>query len=100
MPLRLDARSSDFPERFEGFLAVKRAAEANVDSIVAAIVEDVRRRGDAALIEYTKRYDRVEFSAECTDEDRAGRKRPFDLRPFRGRLSDGRGKHELFLQPQ
>ena len=64
MPLRLDARSSDFPERFEGFLAVKRAAEANVDSIVAAIVEDVRRRGDAALIEYTKRYDRVEFAAE------------------------------------
>ena len=63
MPLRLDARSSDFAERFEGFLAVKRAAEANVDSIVAAILEDVRRRGDAALIEYTKRYDRVDITA-------------------------------------
>lgn len=65
MPLRLDARSSDFAERFEGFLAVKRAAETNVDSIVAAILEDVRRRGDAALIEYTRRYDRVDFTAEA-----------------------------------
>ena len=63
MPLRLDAHSDDFAERFEGFLAVKRAAEANVDAIVAAILEDVRRRGDAALIEYTRRYDRVDLGA-------------------------------------
>jgi histidinol dehydrogenase len=42
-------------------LEAKRESAADVDVIVAAIVEDVARRGDAALIDYTNRFDRVDL---------------------------------------
>ncbi|HTP84472.1 MAG TPA: histidinol dehydrogenase [Alphaproteobacteria bacterium] len=45
-------------------LAARDAEAANVDSVVAAILEDVRRRGDAAVVEYTNRFDRVNLTAE------------------------------------
>jgi histidinol dehydrogenase len=59
MPLRLDARAADFEARFASLLAAKREAAADVDAAVAAIIDAVRRRGDAALIEYTNRFDRT-----------------------------------------
>jgi histidinol dehydrogenase len=62
-PRRLDSRSPRFESDFAGLLALRGTAAANVDAVVAAILEDVRRRGDAALIEYTNRFDRVSFTA-------------------------------------
>jgi histidinol dehydrogenase len=62
MPLRLDARSSDFGRAFASLLATKRETAANVDGIVTAIIEDVRRRGDAAVIEYTERFDKLRLT--------------------------------------
>jgi len=62
MPLRLDARSADFPERFRAFLSVKREAAADVEAAVRAIVDDVKARGDAALIDYTAKFDRADLS--------------------------------------
>ncbi len=59
MPLRLDARKPGFERGFARMLARKRAAEANVDGAVAAIVAAVRRRGDKAVLAYTKRFDRL-----------------------------------------
>ena len=58
-PRRLDAAAPDFEQRFTELLAARAKAAANVEPIVAAIVEDVQRRGDAALIEFTKQFDRV-----------------------------------------
>jgi len=64
MPLRLDAREADFEVGFAAFLAQKRETDADVRRAVEAILEDVRARGDAAVLEYTARFDRQELTAE------------------------------------
>ena len=53
MPVRLDRSSADFDARFAQFLAAKREVSADVEASARAIVDDVARRGDAALIEAT-----------------------------------------------
>ncbi len=62
MPIRLDTRSPDFEKRFAAFLTARRAQEADVEEVVAGIIADVRARGDAALIEATRRFDRLELT--------------------------------------
>ena len=63
MPVRLDNSSADFDRRFERFLAAKREASADAERATRAIVEDVVARGDAALIEATRKFDRLEIDA-------------------------------------
>ena len=63
MPVRLDRSSADFDARFAQFLAAKREVSADVEASARAIVDDVARRGDAALIEATKKFDRLELAA-------------------------------------
>ncbi len=63
MPRRLDAKDPGFAAEFERLLEAKREASVDVGKRVAAILADVRGRGDAALIEYTKRFDRIELTA-------------------------------------
>ncbi|HLH93111.1 MAG TPA: histidinol dehydrogenase [Xanthobacteraceae bacterium] len=63
MPLRLDTRDADFAKRFAAFLATKREAAQDVEQAVRAIIADVVARGDEALIELTRRFDRVDLSA-------------------------------------
>ncbi|HMA13957.1 MAG: histidinol dehydrogenase [Bacteroidota bacterium] len=58
MPLRLDSAAAGFEAAFAALLAGKRETAADVDAAVAEIIAEVRRRGDAALIDYTKRFDR------------------------------------------
>jgi histidinol dehydrogenase len=62
MPIRLDARSADFPAKFRTFLDAKREASADVEQAVRAIIADVAARGDAALIELTQKFDRVDLA--------------------------------------
>jgi histidinol dehydrogenase len=47
----------DFERRIESLLASASAADAAVDAEVAVILRAVRDRGDAALVEYTNRFD-------------------------------------------
>lgn len=61
MAIRLDTRSSDFAQQFRAFLDTKREASADVETAVRAIVNDVARRGDAALKDYTLRFDRLDL---------------------------------------
>jgi histidinol dehydrogenase len=63
MPQRLDNSSKDFADRFRAFLAVKREVSADVVQTVRAIIADVAARGDAALIELTKKFDRLDLTA-------------------------------------
>ena len=63
MPIRLDARAPDFAARFRVFLDAKREASADVEQAVRAIIADVSARGDAALIEFTRKFDRVDVEA-------------------------------------
>jgi histidinol dehydrogenase len=61
MPIRLDTRDSDFAGRFRDFLDTERESAADVEQAVRAIVADVAARGDAALIELTKKFDRLDL---------------------------------------
>jgi len=61
MPVRLDRSSADFTERFAGFLAMKREVSADIESATRAIVDDVAARGDLALIEATRKFDRLDL---------------------------------------
>jgi len=63
MPVRLDQSSADFAERFADFLAIKREVSADIESAVRAIVDDVAARGDAALLEATRKFDRLDLDA-------------------------------------
>jgi histidinol dehydrogenase len=63
MPVRLDRASTDFDQRFGAFLAAKREVSADVERATRAIVDDVATRGDAALIEATKKFDRLDIAA-------------------------------------
>jgi histidinol dehydrogenase len=61
--LRLDARDPAFEPAFRDLLAMKREVSEDVETAVRAIIADVRTRGDAALAEYTARFDRVDLAA-------------------------------------
>ena len=64
MTLRLQTRQDKFQDRFTAFLADKREAAVDVDEQVADILDQVRRRGDTAVLEFTKKFDRVDFALE------------------------------------
>lgn len=57
MPLRLDASAPGFEKEFSAFLGRNRDTDENVDRVVAGIVADVRVRGDAAVVDYTAKFD-------------------------------------------
>ena len=59
--LRLDSRDGTFEQDFRALLAMKREVSADVDATVRAIIADVRTRGDAAVAEYTLRFDKVDL---------------------------------------
>ncbi|MEO8420174.1 MAG: histidinol dehydrogenase [Hyphomicrobium sp.] len=61
MPKRLQTRDSGFEAAFVAFLGEKREASDDVGAAVATILADVRARGDAALIELSKKFDRVDL---------------------------------------
>lgn len=61
MPIRLDSRSSDFAARFAAFLATKRETSEDVEQAVRAIIAEVRRDGDRALIDLSQKFDRIDL---------------------------------------
>ena len=86
MPMFLNSADADFEACFTALLALKREEAEDVDQAVAAIISDVRARGDQAVLELTARFDRLvltadrlafsaeEIAAECakvSDADRA-----------------------------
>lgn len=56
--LRLDASNADFDQRLDQRLAWHSVSDAEVETAVRDIIAAVRERGDAAVIEYTDRFDR------------------------------------------
>ncbi|PJI91189.1 histidinol dehydrogenase [Yoonia maricola] len=86
MPQFLSTIDADFEARFTTLLGAKREDSPDVDHVVAEIIADVRARGDAAVLELTAKFDRLELTpatmrfsaaeiaAECakvSDADRA-----------------------------
>ena len=61
MSLRLDFNAPDFEQSFAAFLTTKREVSADVDAIAAEIIARIQAEGDAALIDYTKRFDHLDL---------------------------------------
>ncbi|MEZ5754164.1 MAG: histidinol dehydrogenase [Paracoccaceae bacterium] len=64
MTFFLSTRDAGFEAEFAQLLSMKRDEAEDVDQAVAAIIADVRARGDQALLELTARFDRMELTAE------------------------------------
>ena len=62
MPQFLSTRAPGFEAAFTELLGAKREEAQEVDDAVGAIIADVRSRGDAALIELTARFDRLDLT--------------------------------------
>lgn len=64
MPTYLNTQDADFEARFAALLGQKREDSPDVDDTVAAIIADVRARGDAAVLELTARFDKLDLTPE------------------------------------
>ncbi len=82
----LDTQDCGFETAFQALLGAKREDSPDVDAVVAGIIADVRARGDAAVLELTAKFDRLQldaaglrfsaaeiedYCAQVSDEDRA-----------------------------
>ena len=63
MAMRLDVRDTGFDAAFAALLATKREVSEDVDAVVRDIIASVVKGGDAALIDATRRFDRLELDA-------------------------------------
>ena len=63
MAIRLFRSDPDFEARFSAVLATKREISGEVDQAVREIVARVRAKGDAALVDYSKRFDKADLAA-------------------------------------
>ncbi|SFI60466.1 histidinol dehydrogenase [Phyllobacterium sp. CL33Tsu] len=63
MAIVLKQSQPDFEAAFSAFLATKREVSEDVDRAAAEIIQRVRAEGDAALIEYSRRFDRIDLEA-------------------------------------
>ncbi|OIR04882.1 histidinol dehydrogenase [mine drainage metagenome] len=50
---------SDFDDKLKKLLAFETAQDDSVDEVVAKILKDIKNRGDAAVLEYTNRFDKT-----------------------------------------
>lgn len=64
MPIFLSTDAPDFEPAFAALLSAKREDSPDVDAAVAAIIEDVRARGDAAVIDLTAKFDRIDLTPQ------------------------------------
>ena len=64
MPQFLNTTDADFEAKFQALLGAKREDSPDVDAVVADIIADVRARGDAAVLELTAKFDRLDITAD------------------------------------
>jgi histidinol dehydrogenase len=69
---RLDSGAPDFDARLSALLAWEASQDAAIERTVADILADVRKRGDAAVLDYTRRFDRVDAGSMAELEIGAG----------------------------
>lgn len=102
MPVRLSTSDTDFASAFDAFLSTKREASADVDLAVREILSDVKARGDAALIDLSKKFDAVDLgdlgirvtADEVETAVRACKPETLEALQFaRDRIADHHGRH-------
>ena len=62
-PARLSTASASFEADFQARLHWSADTDAAIEQVVADILADVRARGDAAVLEYTRRFDRLDVDS-------------------------------------
>jgi histidinol dehydrogenase len=102
MAIRLDTRSADFAQTFRAFLQTKREASADVEAAVRGIVADVAARGDAALCEYSRKFDdfAVDAGGLCVREREIAAARDRCERAALGALELAKDRIETFHRRQ
>jgi histidinol dehydrogenase len=79
---RLSTQQADFDARLGKLLAFEETADEKLEATVAAILADVKLRGDAAVLEYTRKFDRLSLTdAAAMELPRAELKAAFDSLP-------------------
>lgn len=63
MVRRLSTSETNFEASFQELLGAKRESDQDVNDVVSAILDDVKARGDTALEEYTRKFDRFDLKA-------------------------------------
>ena len=56
---RFSSTDADFDSKLKALLAFETAQDDSIDEVVANILKDVKKRGDAAVLEYTNRFDKT-----------------------------------------
>ena len=56
---KLSSRAAGFDEELTKLLAFEETADEKLEATVASILADVRKRGDTAVLEYTRKFDRL-----------------------------------------
>lgn len=64
MPRRLNSADAGFEQSFSELLTENRDTDEDVSKVVADILAGVREHGDAAVLEYTEKFDRVRLTAD------------------------------------
>jgi histidinol dehydrogenase len=57
---RLSTQSSHFDAELKDLLALEAEQDASIERTVVDILADIRQRGDAALLEYTRKFDHLD----------------------------------------
>jgi histidinol dehydrogenase len=63
MPLRLDARDAVFAQAFADLVNARREADEDVSAVVREIIATVKTKGDDAVADYTRCFDRHDLDA-------------------------------------
>ncbi len=102
MAIRLDTRAADFAQRFRRFLDSKREVATDVEASVRAIIADVAARGDAALYDYTAKFDGFDLATtglRVGEQELAAAVAACE-RPLLDALEFARGRIETFHRRQ
>lgn len=59
---KISSRDANFKNELSKLLAFEESADETLEATVAAILKDVRQRGDAAVLEYTAKFDRLSLA--------------------------------------
>lgn len=60
---RLDSRAEDFQTRLDALLAFESAEDESIETATADVLRQVRRDGDQAVLDFTRRFDRVDVQS-------------------------------------
>src|SRR5574340_1553354 len=100
---RLSSRSAGFDEELTRLLAFEETADEKLEATVAGILADVRKRGDTAVLEYTRKFDRLPLAnAAAMELPKDELKAAFDSLPVgqRGALEQAAQRVTAYHQRQ